>query len=1011
MAVAASPTPVRNESTAPAANPVIALADARQLTSDQRWTWVAYLRSRGALAEAAAWIDQVTALSGPSVRAQEEQAALLIAAERADEAVALLRERAAMRPSATASVRLALALIAAGQTEDAVALAKEIYRASPELKSVQALRISAARAAGAWDFLERHYADEMASNPNSAAARLDLADVARVQGDVDAARHHLDDALRLRAAGEGIPLRQAADLAQALGLDALAAELDADFSARSKQSRHQRDVAVQTALLERLGGPVPALIQPPAPSDLPSDWPAAAVTLTPTAHHLSADPALEAEMDLEVAPAEEPHDLQARHPEVYDLLHRAFGYDDLRPGQATVIANVLGGRDTIAIMPTGAGKSLTFQIPAMLLDGVTLVLSPLIALMKDQVESLPREIRERTALVNSTLSLNEQQAIRDGIARGQYKLIYAAPERLRQWSFVHAMQQAGTRLVVIDEAHCISMWGHDFRPDYLQIPQVLPALGNPVVLAMTATATRRMSAEIGQALGRDLDLLTVNLFRSNLYYSAVPCANREEKVRRALEVAQKEKGAGIIYVGSRADADQLANSLRQRGVSAVAYHAGLDKDTREANQNAFMSGRARVVCATVAFGMGVNKSDVRFIVHLAPSRSLEAYAQESGRAGRDGQPARCVLLYTTYDGTNLSRHSAHDQITIPALRRVYLNLRAAAAGSWAIIDPRDLLPAGSLDTDDNPIEDDVDPRVALGILAQAGLIARHPDAPGAFTLQPRAGFDPETGGKGEPDWREHARWAWDGPRVAGGTLSTIDACNGLGITPTVLTETLESEAHLGVREGPRQVCLELQPADASVRDRMVQVLDRSQAEANRRVAQMIAYADGTRCRHQAIAAHLGQRLDPCGTACDVCTGNRSTRQTARAASRRSATAADALEVLAALPTLPFPMGKTGLTRLLVGSVESSVRDDRSASFGALHDLSTGKIGQLIDQMVDEGFLFRDLNHDFKIITTTPKGASATHDALIAAGYPSATGTSSDRRRQSRREGVPRSRYT
>ena len=1011
LAVAPSPTPIHDESTALADEPIIGVADARQLTGDQRWTWVAYLRSRGALAEVAAWIDQITAISGPSVRAQEERAATLLAADRPAEAVALLRQRAEARPSATASVRLALALIAAGQVDEAVALAADTYRASPELKSVQALRISAARAAQDWDVLARHYAEERTSNPDSAATRLNLAEVALAQGDQDAARHHLDDALRLRAAGEGLPLKQAADLAEALGLTETAAGLDAEFAARSVQSRHQRDVAVQSALLERLGRPVPAEIRPPAASDLPTGWPAAAAPLTSSDRHLAIDPNREAELDLEVAPVEEPHDLRSRHPEVYDLLHRAFSYDDLRPGQAAVIANVLGGRDTIAIMPTGAGKSLTFQIPAMLMEGVTLVLSPLIALMKDQVESLPGEIRERTALVNSTLSLDEQHAVREGIARGRYKLIYAAPERLRQWSFVHAMRQAGTRLVVIDEVHCISMWGHDFRPDYLQIPQVLPALGNPAVLAMTATATRRMSTEIGQALGRELDLLTVNLFRPNLHYAAVPCANREEKVRRALEIAQKERGAGIIYVGSRADADQLANSLRQRGVAAVAYHAGLDRDTREANQNQFMSGRARVVTATVAFGMGVNKSDVRFIVHLAPSRSLESYAQESGRAGRDGQPARCVLLYTAYDGMNLSRQSARDQITIPALRRVYVNLRAAASGSWALIDPRDLLPAGSTDTAGNLIEDDVDPRVALGILAQAGLVVRHPDAPAAFTLQPYTGFDPEAGANGDSDWREYARWTWDGPRVAGGTLATLDACSGLGITPTVLTETLESEPLLGVREGPRQICLELRPADASVRDRMGQVLNRSQAEASRRVAQMIAYADGGRCRHQAIAAHLGQRLDPCGTACDVCTGNRPVRQASRATGRRGATAADALEVLAALPSLPFPMGKTGLTRLLAGSVESSVRDDRSASFGALQDLSTGKIGQLIDQLVDEGFLFRDLNHDFKIITATPKGASATYESLVAAGYPSGKGATYDRRGASRRETARGSRYT
>ncbi len=979
------------------------LSDFRLLTSDQRWAWVGYLRSRGALGEAARWLDAIEGNGVTSVKGQEERAALLMTAGRDAEAVEILRQRAESRPSATASVRLALALLSAGQVAEASRITGEVVATSPDLKSVQALQVEVARASGDHDTLVRHYETELGFNPNSTAARLNLAQVAIDRGDLTDAARQLDEALDLRANGEGMSLKQASTIAAALGRDALAAGLAEEFETRSRQSRHQRDRMVLTPLLEQLGRSVPDVIAPPAPSDLPAEWPGERMGLPPQATRASAAAMVAPvdESDLEVAPVEAPVDLTEQHPEVLALLRRAFGYQDLRPGQAAVIANVLDQKDTIAIMPTGAGKSLTFQIPAMILPGVTLVLSPLIALMKDQVETLPDEIRERTALVNSTLTPAEQRQTMEGIASGQYKLVYAAPERLRQWAFVHAMRQAGTSLLVIDEAHCISMWGHDFRPDYLQIPQVLPALGNPAVLAITATATRKMSGEIGQALGRSLDLMTVNLFRPNLFFSAYECSNREEKIRRTLEICQKERGAGIIYVGSRADADKLANSLRQRGISAVPYHAGLDSGTRARHQDMFMSGQARVVTATVAFGMGVNKSNVRFIVHLAPPRSLESYAQESGRAGRDGDPARCVLLYSSYDSTNLTRHSVRDQIPIPVLRRIYLNLRASATGHWAIVDPRDLLPAGSVDTDSNEVDSDVDPRVGLGVLAQAGLVRRHPDAPASFTLQPHAGFSVEAESVSGIPWREHVRWAWDGNRVAGGSLDTLVACNALGITPTILTETLESEPELSVREGNRVVCLELLPADASVKERMADVLQRGQTEAVRRVGQMMEYAAGNRCRHQAIAAHLGQRLSACGTACDVCTGAAAGQRAERGGGKRVwTTAGDALDILEAVRTLPFSMGKPGLTKLLLGSVESSVRDDRSALYGAMKDVSPSKVGNLIDQLITDGFLFRDLNHEYKIISVTSIGASADLATLRAAGHPeSGTATSGRSRRR------------
>ncbi|HLL51558.1 MAG TPA: RecQ family ATP-dependent DNA helicase, partial [Thermomicrobiales bacterium] len=411
---------------------------------------------------------------------------------------------------------------------------------------------------------------------------------------------------------------------------------------------------------------------------------------------------------------------------VIESLHTVFGHQGFLAGQAAVVNRVLAGTDTLAILPTGAGKSLTFQLSSLLLPGTTLVLSPLIALMKDQVESLPPALRERTALINSTLSPREQERTLDEIAAGSYKLVYAAPERLRQFGFLRALHQAGVSLVVVDEAHCISLWGHDFRPDYLSIPAALPELGNPPLLAMTATASNETAASLAGAFRRDLDVVRISGFRPNLFYAAEKLGTKEEKARRVVTLCRELRGQGIVYVSSRRDAENLAGVLGDNGVRAVPYHAGLEPRLRTTNQDRFMRGDARVVVATVAFGMGIDKPDIRFIIHFSPSTSLEAYAQESGRAGRDRKDARCVLLYTTTDRANQTRLAQQDAMDLATLRKVYAGIKRHAAGSWAIFDPSRIVLGGEPgdDSDEPP-----DPRVGIGLLVEGGLLKRHPNAP------------------------------------------------------------------------------------------------------------------------------------------------------------------------------------------------------------------------------------------------------------------------------------------
>ncbi|MGH2617364.1 MAG: RecQ family ATP-dependent DNA helicase, partial [Thermomicrobiales bacterium] len=675
---------------------------------------------------------------------------------------------------------------------------------------------------------------------------------------------------------------------------------------------------------------------------------------------------------------------------VLETLHDVFGHPSLRPGQAAVINRVLQGRDILAIMPTGAGKSLTFQLASLLLPSTTLVLSPLIALMKDQVEAMPPALRQRSVLINSTLSPAEQQRAVEEIAGGSYKLVYAAPERLRQHSFLRALRQAGVSLVVVDEAHCISLWGHDFRPDYLTIPSALPELGDPPVLAITATATPRMEAAIAAGFGRELDKVRTSVFRSNLHYEVHRLPGREQKVAKVIEVCREERGAGIVYVSSRKDAEAIAALLRDRGVGAIAYHAGLDPRTRARSQDRFMSGQTRVVVATVAFGMGVDKRDVRFIVHLNPPRSLEAYAQESGRAGRDGLPARCVLLVAPADQASLNRLARRDEQDIDTLRQIYAGVKRSAQGRWAIVDPGSLLPPRSYE--DDP-DDEPDPRIGLGLLEQARLLRRHPDAPVTYTIQLAAfpGDSTAPASDVDPRFTQLAEWSGLADGRGGVTIRTVEACDQLDVSPLELGRLLAGQPSVSFREGPRLVCLELLPAGSDAAARLGEILARARKEAQARIQQVMNYASGTRCRHVALASHLGESLPPCGDSCDVCLDAVAPAERSRAAPTGDGTppaptrlsADDALAVLTAVRTFPFPMGKTGLAKLLLGSVESRVRDDRSASFGALSSFKKGKVEGLIDRLVEDGLLFRDLDHEYKLIRLTDRGAAAGSDDLAA----------------------------
>jgi ATP-dependent DNA helicase RecQ len=334
-------------------------------------------------------------------------------------------------------------------------------------------------------------------------------------------------------------------------------------------------------------------------------------------------------------------------------LGRHFGFSTFREGQEAVIEAVMAGRDCLAVMPTGGGKSLCFQLPAILRPGLTLVISPLIALMKDQVDGLVSSGIAAT-FVNSSLSAPERnQRLRD-LSNRRYDLVYVAPERFRSPRFVEAVVAAGVDLFAVDEAHCVSMWGHDFRPDYLQLADVLPRLGQPQVLCLTATATPEVREDIiGQlALGvgpRSAPEVVVRGFaRPTLTLAVSKVRGQDDKYRRTLDIAREHR-TGIVYCATRKSVEKVSARLRGDGVRCVGYHAGMGDEIRRDTQERFVSGDVDVVVATNAFGMGIDRSDLRFIVHWEVPGSLEAYYQEAGRAGRDGDQAHCELLYNHAD--------------------------------------------------------------------------------------------------------------------------------------------------------------------------------------------------------------------------------------------------------------------------------------------------------------------------------------------------------------------------
>ncbi len=337
-----------------------------------------------------------------------------------------------------------------------------------------------------------------------------------------------------------------------------------------------------------------------------------------------------------------------------EVLKKFFGYDSFRKGQEILINSMLQGRDVLGIMPTGAGKSLCYQIPALMFSGITLVISPLISLMKDQVRAL-NEAGIHAAYINSSLTERQIVMALANAKNGQYKIIYVAPERLETGGFLDFAMNAEISMVTVDEAHCISQWGQDFRPSYLNIVKLIVTLPKrPVVSAFTATATQSVKDDIICVLGlKEPDILVTGFDRENLYFGVNEIKQKSDYVLNYVKTHKEE--SGVIYCATRKNVDMVYEILKNKSISVTKYHAGLSAEERRENQDAFIYDEKPVIVATNAFGMGINKSNVRYVIHYNMPQSLENYYQEAGRAGRDGERADCILLYSAQDVMKIGR--------------------------------------------------------------------------------------------------------------------------------------------------------------------------------------------------------------------------------------------------------------------------------------------------------------------------------------------------------------------
>lgn len=658
-----------------------------------------------------------------------------------------------------------------------------------------------------------------------------------------------------------------------------------------------------------------------------------------------------------------------------------FGFDSLRPAQLQIIACALRREDVLAILPTGAGKSLCYQLPAILDDreggGVTLIISPLIALMKDQVDSLPAHIGERSIALNSTLTGRQLKTALKAIQEGRITQVYAAPERLRQYEFIHAMRQIGLNRLVIDEAHCVSTWGHDFRPDYLWLAQAHRDLGGPPILALTATAPPRVRTDIEHQLfggvqedeeKRTFRFIGLDTFRPNLKLLSIAADSADDKLMEVISLCQQLPKPGIIYARSRQNCEEIAGLLRMQGIKADHYHARITN--RAQIQERFMQGGADVIVATVAFGMGIDKADIRFIVHYGLPNSIESYYQEAGRAGRDGGDSYCILVHSRGDKGTLTRLMNSDALVIDYLRDIYGQIRRQVpVGQTGPLFLNQL--------ESGPGKDNTSLRVAISTLERAELLERHYDLPTEFQLYRREEGD-----------AEFAIFAENG-NIPIGQAVTRGAFDLAGINdfPLYRLETAllrwQSAGFIDVKGGARTTLVTTLSPPADTAERIKSLIDQHQTIQKQRIAEISDYGKTTYCRHGYLANYLGGAGREKCFECDNCTSHELIPNM-DGSNSQSITLQDDIVKWFLVALSEGGWGRYNLVRLLKGDPLDNERANRNEAYGTLSDQSEPMLKRAIKIMVREGLIEeKSLSHGGVAFGITSKGRKKLHQFYAA----------------------------
>lgn len=559
------------------------------------------------------------------------------------------------------------------------------------------------------------------------------------------------------------------------------------------------------------------------------------------------------------------------------VLQTYWGFSAFRPLQEDIIQSVLNGRDTLALLPTGGGKSLCYQVPAMCLEGLCIVVSPLIALMKDQVANLQKR-NIPAAAIYSGMNRREIDRIFENACNGGYKLLYLSPERLKSELAQARLLRMNVSFIAVDEAHCVSQWGYDFRPPYLQIPEIRELLPGTQVLALTATATTDVVEDIQDKLGfKAKNVIRQSFSRENLSYSVLYEQKKHDKL---VDVLQKVPGSALVYVRSRGETKDIAAHLAKRGIQASFYHAGLSYEDRNLRQDEWQTGRVRVMVCTNAFGMGIDKPDVRTVVHMALPESLEAYFQEAGRAGRDGKKAFAVMLYTPLDADNLRRQLEIAYPSVEQIRRVYQALGSfsqlavgAGAGESFDFDLPLFCQTFKLEVPQT--------HAALRLLEQEGWVAVAESGQTMskvwINVSREVLYDYQLRNAQADAVSKVLLRAY--PGIQNNPIEISEAAVGrfCNTTPDVVQTVLENAARENVLEYyPRTSRAQLLFLRARVAANNLQLdnaaLHFRQSRATNRVEAAITYASTLRCRSRQLLAYFGEKDSvDCGI-CDVCTG-------------------------------------------------------------------------------------------------------------------------------------------